>query len=263
MSQVAAGLCGHRCTPHRPPYIVRLHCACPCPAAHGGARCRQDLWAAGGFEALLTLLKEEAHQVAVLDALAAWLEQVRCLSWYRCAGVWVLIVKQEASQVAMLGHWRPGWSRCAGRACIQHGWTRVQGCKPTGVSRDSSHCKCCAAMVCPGCRQTAPHTHVVQRPRLCRSRRGWKRSLQSRRHWRGWSPCCLQGPPPPRPRQVGADGILLLPPLLFCCGHPCCWCCRRYMKAPPAHLAGWHVHRRQLSMMCCRRAARWRGCTVQ
>ncbi|PRW61538.1 MAP3K epsilon kinase 1-like isoform X2 [Chlorella sorokiniana] len=46
-----------------------------CAFAHGGARCRQDLWAAGGFEALMALLKEEAHQVAVLDALAAWLEQ--------------------------------------------------------------------------------------------------------------------------------------------------------------------------------------------
>lgn len=64
-----------------------LQHACPCPAAHGGARCRQDLWAAGGFEALLTLLKEEAHQVAVLDALAAWLEQVRPEMVY-LAAVW-------------------------------------------------------------------------------------------------------------------------------------------------------------------------------
>lgn len=63
-----ANVAAHACT--------RLMPACLPRTAHGGARCRQDLWAAGGFEALLALLKEEAHQVAVLDALAAWLEQV-------------------------------------------------------------------------------------------------------------------------------------------------------------------------------------------
>lgn len=68
--QNPANAAAHACT--------QLVPACLPRTAHGGARCRQDLWAAGGFEALLALLKEEAHQVAVLDALAAWLEQVGC-----------------------------------------------------------------------------------------------------------------------------------------------------------------------------------------
>lgn len=45
-----------------------------CSMAHGSPRTRAELWSQGGLNVLLQLLKEETHQVAVLEGLAVWLE---------------------------------------------------------------------------------------------------------------------------------------------------------------------------------------------
>jgi serine/threonine protein kinase len=45
-----------------------------CLLCHCSPRTRAELWSHGGLDVLMQLLKEEAHQVTVLEALASWLE---------------------------------------------------------------------------------------------------------------------------------------------------------------------------------------------
>ena len=45
-----------------------------CLLAHCSPRTRAELWTHGGLDILLQLLKEEEHQVSVLEALASWLD---------------------------------------------------------------------------------------------------------------------------------------------------------------------------------------------